>query len=66
MERLIEAILQAQGYITYRSPEGVDKCVGIFAASGPLGSGRPRIYVQVKSQETPVDRQTLDQLFGTM
>jgi len=66
MERLVEAILKAQGYTTYRSPEGADKGVDILAAPGPLGFGRPRICVQVKSQESPVDRPTLDQLLGTM
>jgi restriction system protein len=66
MERLVEAILKAQGYTTYRSPEGADKGVDLLAAPGPLGFGRPRICVQVKSQETPVDRPTLDQLIGTM
>ncbi len=66
MERLVEAILKAQGYTTYRSPEGADKGVDILAAPGPLGFGRPRICVQVKSQEMPVDRPTLDQLVGTM
>lgn len=66
MERLVEAILKAQGYTTYRSPEGADKGVDLLAAPGPLGFGRPRICVQVKSQETPVDRPTLDQLVGTM
>lgn len=66
MERLVEAILKAQGYTTYRSPEGTDKGVDILAAPGPLGFGRPRICVQVKSQESPIDRPTLDQLIGTM
>lgn len=66
MERLVEVILKAQSYTTYRSPEGADKGVDILAAPGPLGFGRPRICVQVKSQETPVDRPTLDQLVGAM
>ena len=66
MERLVEAILKAQGYTTYRSPEGADKGVDLLAAPGPLGFGRPRICVQVKSQESPIDRPTLDQLIGTM
>lgn len=66
MERLVEAILKAQGYTTYRSPEGADKGIDILAAPGALGFGRPRICVQVKSQQTPVDRPTLDQLIGAM
>lgn len=66
MARLVEELLRADGYTTYRSPEGPDKGVDILAAPGPLGFGRPRIAVQVKSGDAPVDRPTLDQLIGTM
>lgn len=66
MELLVEEILKAQGYTTYRSPEGPDKGVDILASPGPLGFGQPRICVQVKSADAPVDRPTLDQLLGTM
>jgi restriction system protein len=63
---LVEAVLKAQGYTTYRSPEGPDKGIDILAAPGPLGFGRPRLCVQVKSQDTPVDLPTLNQLIGAM
>ena len=66
MERLVEGILQAQGFSTYHSPEGPDKGVDLLAAPGVLGFGEPRICVQVKTQDTPIDRPTLDQLMGTM
>lgn len=66
MARLIEAVLQAQGYKTFLSPEGSDRGVDILAASGPLGFEPPRICVQVKTSDVPVDRPTLDQLIGTM
>ena len=66
LARLVEALLQAQGYITYRSPEGPDKGIDILAAPGSLGFGNPRICVQVKSSETPVDSPTLNQLIGSM
>lgn len=66
MARLVEAVLRAQGYATFMSPPGPDKGVDILAAPGPLGFGRPRICVQVKSQESPVDSPTLNQLIGTM
>lgn len=66
MAKLIEAILQAQGYTTYRSPEGPDRGIDILAAPGPLGFGSPRLCVQVKTSDTPVDRPILDQLIGTM
>ena len=66
MAVLVEAVLAAQGYTTYRSGEGPDKGVDILAAPGPLGFGQPRIAVQVKSGDTAIDRPTLDQLIGTM
>jgi len=66
MARLINAILKAQGYFTYRSPEGPDKGIDLLASTGPLGFGDPKICVQVKTGDSPVDRPTLDQLIGTM
>jgi len=66
LERLVEAILRAQGYVTYHSPMGADKGVDILAGSGPLGFASPRICVQVKSEQSPVDHPTLSQLVGTM
>jgi len=66
MARLVNGILKAQDYTTYVSPEGPDKGVDILAAQGALGFGEPRICVQVKSGDSPLDRPTLDQLIGTM
>jgi restriction system protein len=66
MAWLVEKVLNAQGYTTYRSPEGPDYGVDIMAAPGALGFGQPRIVVQVKSGDTPIDRATVDQLIGTM
>jgi len=66
MAILVEAILKAQGYTTYRSPEGPDKGVDILAGAAPLGFGSPQICVQVKSQDTPVGRVEIDQLMGAM
>lgn len=66
MARLVDAVLKAQGYTTYVSPAGPDKGIDLLAAPGPLGFGRPRICVQVKSSESPVDTPTLSQLIGTM
>lgn len=66
MARLVEDLLRVEGYTTFRSPEGPDKGVDILAAPGPLGFGTPRIAVQVKSGDIPVDRPTLDQLIGAM
>jgi restriction system protein len=66
MARLVEEILKAMGYTTFRSAPGPDKGVDILASAGPLGFDRPRICVQVKSQDAPVDSPTLNQLIGTM
>ena len=66
MEILIEEILKAKGFTTYRSPEGADNGVDILASSGTLGFGSPKICVQVKTSDSPIDRPTMDQLIGTM
>jgi restriction system protein len=66
LARLVEAILRAQDYTTFLSPEGPDKGIDILAAPGPLGFGKPRICVQVKSGDSPVDSPTLNQLIGAM
>jgi restriction system protein len=66
MALIVEAILQAKGYVTYRAPEGPDKGVDILAAPEPFGFGSPRLCIQVKTGDAPVDRPTLDQLLGTM
>lgn len=49
LTRLVEAILNAQGYQTYRSPAGPDGGVDILAGAGAMGFEPPRICVQVKS-----------------
>ncbi len=66
LSRLVEAVLKAQGYATHRSPAGPDKGIDILAAPEPLGFGQPRICVQVKSGDTPVDTMILNQLIGSM
>ncbi|NBV83422.1 restriction endonuclease [bacterium] len=66
LTRLVEAILKAQGYTTYRSPEGADGGADILAGSGPLGFGSPRLCVEVKSESNPIDRPTVDKLLGAV
>ena len=63
---LVEAILQAQGYTTYRSPEGADGGADILAGTGPLGFGAPKLCVEVKSESSPIDRSTVDKLLGAV
>lgn len=64
--RLVETILNALGYWTYRSPEGADGGVDILAGSSPLGFEKPCLCVQVKSGDAPVDRPTVDKLLGAV
>ena len=66
LTRLVEAILNAQGYPTYRSPEGADGGGDIIAGAGPLGFGKPRFCVEVKSESGPIDRPTVDKLLGAV
>jgi restriction system protein len=66
LTRLVEGILQAQGYTTYRSPEGADGGADILAGMGTLGFGTPQLCVEVKSEASPIDRPTVDKLLGAM
>ncbi len=66
LTRLVEAILNAQGYTTYRSPEGADGGADILAGAGPLGFGAPRLCVEVKSESSPIGRPTVDKLLGAV
>ena len=66
LEYLVEAILKAQGFTTYRSDKGPDSGIDILAAPGTLGFSTPRICVQVKSQDKPIERPVLNQLVGAM
>ena len=66
LARLVEGILKAQGYITYRSAEGADGGADILAGAGPLGFGAPRLCVEVKSESSPIDRPTVDKLLGAV
>lgn len=63
---LVRRVLEAQGYTVHQPPEGPDRGIDLLAAPGPLGFGTPKICVQVKSQESPIERVVLDQLLGTM
>jgi len=66
LARLVDAILQAQGYTTRVSPPGPDGGVDILASGGLLGFDGPRICVQVKTTENPVDVRVLRELRGVM
>lgn len=65
-ERLIEELLQAQGYVTARTTAGADGGVDIVAGRGPMGFDEPRIAVQVKSGESPEDIKAVRELRGVL
>lgn len=63
---LVNAVLQAEGWVTTASPPGPDGGVDILAGSGSLGLDSPRLCVQVKSQNSPADVTVYRTLQGTM
>ena len=63
---LVQGVLEAQGYMVRSSPPGADGGVDIVAGQGPMGFENPRLCVQVKSGDTPVDVTTLRELLGVM
>ncbi len=66
MARLVEAVLQADGFVTIRSAPGPDGGADILAGRGPLGLDQPYLCVQVKAVEEPVDVKIFRELAGTM
>ena len=66
MSRLVDAVLQADGWMTKVSPPGPDGGVDILAGRGSLGLDAPRLCVQVKSQNSPADVTVYRTLQGTM
>lgn len=63
---LVAALLSAQGYKTLAVPPGPDGGMDILAGSGPMGFDPPKICVQVKSSEEPVDVKVLRELQGVL
>ena len=53
LTRLVDAVLQVEGWVTKRSPPGPDGGVDVLAGRGSLGLDGPRLCVQVKSQQGP-------------
>ena len=64
LARLVEAVLEAEGYVTRLSPPGPDGGVDVLVGSGPLGLQEPKIVVQVKSGKALVDAPTMRNLQG--
>lgn len=66
LSELTAAILRARGLTCVVSPPGPDKGIDIVAGAGPLGLDSPRIVVQCKSGEAPVDITVIQRLQGAM
>jgi restriction system protein len=66
MARLVEALLQAEGFQTKRAGLGADGGADILAGRGPLGLDAPFLCVQVKATQEPVDVKVFRELAGTM
>ena len=66
LTRLVDAVLQVEGWATKVSPPGPDGGVDILAVRGSLGLDGPRLCVQVKSQQSPTDVTVYRTLQGTM
>lgn len=65
-ERLVDELLQAQGYVTERTTAGADGGVDIVVGRGPMGFDEPRIAVQVKGGEGPEDFRAVRELQGVL
>jgi len=63
---LINAILEAQGYVTEVSSPGPDGGVDIIAGRGPMGFDPPRLVCQVKSGNGQQDVKVMRELKGVM
>jgi restriction system protein len=63
---LVNAILEAQGYVTEVSKPGPDGGVDIIAGRGPMGFDPPRLLVQVKGGDTQQDVKPLREFQGVI
>ncbi|MCM8765712.1 MAG: restriction endonuclease [Candidatus Omnitrophica bacterium] len=66
LARLVSAVLEAQGYKIYVSPPGPDGGVDIICGRGALGFDGPKLVVQVKSSDSPVDIKPIREFHGVM
>ena len=66
LARLVETILQAEGFYTRRSTPGPDGGADVLCGSGPLGLDQPFLCVQVKATQGTTDVKVFRELAGTM
>lgn len=66
LEHLVASILRASGYQALETRQGADGGIDVLAGKGDLGFGEPRLCVQVKGRNTPVDLAEYDRLRGNI
>jgi len=66
LAELIGGIFKAKGFEIRISPPGPDGGIDIIAGGGILGFGDPKLAIQVKSQDNPVDAKELREFRTSM
>ncbi len=66
LAQIVAQVLRAEGYQMEVSSPGPDGGVDILAGKGPMGFDEPRLCIQVKSSNAPVDAKVLRELRGVM
>ena len=66
LSQIVAQVLRAEGYQIEVSAPGPDGGVDILAGRGPMGFDMPRLCVQVKSGNAPVDAKVFRELRGVM
>lgn len=66
LERLVAAVLEAEGYVAQQSRGGSDQGVDVLAGYGAMGFDSPRICVQVKHTNSPIGAPDVQNLRGAM
>lgn len=66
LERLVAALLEADGYVVQQSRKGADQGVDVLAGHGPMGFDSPKICVQVKHTNAPIGAPDVQKLRGAM
>ncbi|MHC4402058.1 MAG: restriction endonuclease [Planctomycetota bacterium] len=66
LSHVVAQVLRAEGYQMEVSAPGPDGGVDILAGKGPMGFDMPRLCVQVKSTNAPVEPKVMRELRGVM
>ncbi len=66
LQSVVQAVLEAQGYVVNPTDKGADGGIDLTAGRGDLGFDPPRIGVQVKSEAGRVDVKPVRELDGAL